>query len=114
MVLLPKKCERSTIFLGIRIDPALITGENLIDFAVDVSKGACASECEALLGCDVYTYHYPNSTSYPSTCFLLTELLRPIREHTHEMSATFFGVLDPLSTFSTDTVIGKLKKCHFK
>ena len=50
----------------------------MIDFAVDITKEACASECEALLGCDVYTYHFSNSTSFPETCFLLTELLKPI------------------------------------
>ena len=55
-----------------------ILGDNLIDFAVDITKEACASECEALLGCNAYTYHFANSTSYPETCFLLTELLKPI------------------------------------
>ena len=55
-----------------------ILGENLIDYAVDVTQEACASECEALLGCHVYTYHYANSTSYPETCFLLTSIQKPV------------------------------------
>jgi len=55
-----------------------IIGDNLVDFAVDLTKEACASECEDLLGCDAYTYHFGNSTTYPETCFLLTELLKPL------------------------------------
>ena len=55
-----------------------IPGDNLIDFAVDITKEACASECKALLGCHAYTYHFANSTSYPETCFLLTKLQKPI------------------------------------
>ena len=45
---------------------------------VDVTKEECASQCEDLLGCDVYTYHFGNSTTFPNTCFFLTELLKPI------------------------------------
>ena len=51
---------------------------NLIDFIVDVTEAACEAECTILEECKFFTYHWDNSSTFPSTCFLLTELLEPI------------------------------------
>ena len=52
----------------------LILGDNLIDFVLDVTEEACEAECEIMPGCNFYTYHNGNSSTYPDTCFFLTEL----------------------------------------
>ena len=38
----------------------------------------CSLECQAEVQCQYYTYHWPNSTLFPSTCFLLSSLEEPI------------------------------------
>ena len=55
-----------------------LLGNNLIGFVNDVTEAACEAECTVEEECLFFTYHWPNSTLYPSTCFLLTEILDPI------------------------------------
>ena len=55
-----------------------ILNDNQLDFIVDVTEEACEAECENLPECNFFTYHYGNSSTYPDTCFLLTELREPI------------------------------------
>ena len=55
-----------------------ILNDNQIGFIVDVSEEACEAECEGLPECNFFTYHFANSSTYPDTCFLLTELREPI------------------------------------
>ena len=45
---------------------------------VDVTEAACEAECQIQEGCNFFTYHNSNSSTYPETCFLLTELREPI------------------------------------
>ena len=53
-------------------------GDNLIDIVAGVSEAACEAECEVVEQCQFFTFHFSNSTLYPSTCFLLSEIQEPI------------------------------------
>ena len=55
-----------------------ILGENVIDIVPGVSEAACEAECEVEEQCQFFTFHFSNSTVYPSTCFLLSEIQEPI------------------------------------
>jgi len=55
-----------------------ILTDNQVDFIVDVSEAACEAECTIVPECNFFTYHYGNSSTFPDTCFLLTELREPI------------------------------------
>lgn len=39
----------------------------------------CEYSCRMEEDCNVYTYHQPNSTLFPSTCYLLKDFAEPIR-----------------------------------
>ena len=53
-------------------------GENLIKIVPDVTDADCEVACEAEEQCLFFTYHYANSTPYPRSCFLLTEIQGPL------------------------------------
>ena len=55
-----------------------LLGENLIDFIPELSEAACEAECEIREECHFFTYHWSNSSTFPNTCFLLTEIQEPI------------------------------------
>ena len=56
---------------------------NVVGLVDDVdNEQLCESSCRMEEDCNVYTYHQPNSTLFPSACFLLTQLVDPIREPT--------------------------------
>ena len=55
-------------------------GDNLISVLGDVKdERLCSESCEEDALCRFYTFHRDNSTLYPSTCFLLSEIREPIR-----------------------------------
>ena len=53
-------------------------GDNLVRIVDDVVEAACEAECKVEADCHFFTYHWSNSSLYPSTCFLLTDLMDPI------------------------------------
>ena len=55
-----------------------ILSDNVIDTVPDVSEADCEAECEVEEQCKFFTFHFSNSTLYPSTCFLLREIREPI------------------------------------
>ena len=55
-------------------------GDNIVRVIDDMNaEGACSNNCNEDELCQFYTYHYPNSSLYPSTCYLLSDLLEPIK-----------------------------------
>ena len=52
--------------------------DNLIDIVADINEGDCEGLCDVEEQCKFFTFHFSNSTLYPSTCFLLSEILEPI------------------------------------
>ena len=60
---------------------APITGslsDNVVDIVPEVSKAECETECVVVEQCQFFTYYSSNSTLYPRTCFLLSEIQGPI------------------------------------
>ena len=54
--------------------------DNLIRVLDDIKyEGLCEESCQDDELCRFYTYHRANSSLYPSTCFLLSEIREPIR-----------------------------------
>ena len=43
------------------------------------NEQVCEYSCQMDEDCNLYTYHQPNSTLFPSTCFLLRSFAEPIR-----------------------------------
>ena len=52
--------------------------ENLLDIVSDINEGDCEDLCNVEEQCKFFTFHFSNSTLYPSTCFLLREIQGPI------------------------------------
>ena len=52
--------------------------DNLIDIVADINEGDCEDLCDVEDQCKFFTFHFSNSTLYPSTCFLLSEIREPI------------------------------------
>ena len=73
-------CYTEDVKCGLFCDAPVegILGDNLIDFVLDVTEADCEAECNILPECNFYTYHNGNSSTYPDTCFFLTELREPI------------------------------------
>lgn len=65
-----------TIFCNAPVEGIL--SDNVIDIVPDVSEAACEAECEVEELCQFFTFHFSNSTLYPNTCFLLSEIREPI------------------------------------
>ena len=54
-------------------------GDNIVGVVDDVqNETICEGSCRKEEACMLYTYHRPNSSLFPSTCFLLTGLEEPI------------------------------------
>ena len=54
-------------------------GSNLISVFDDVhEKESCIESCREDDLCHMYTFHTANSSTYPSTCFLLSDIGQPI------------------------------------
>ena len=53
-------------------------GESLIDTVADINEAECENLCDVEEQCQFFTFHFSNSTVYPSTCFLLREIQEPI------------------------------------
>ena len=54
-------------------------GDNIVGVIDDVGDGTiCEDSCKMEEACAIFTYHRPNSSLFPSTCFLLTALEEPI------------------------------------
>ena len=51
-----------------------VLGQNLIDYVSVISEAACEAECEIEEECKYFTYYWANATTFPNTCFLLTEI----------------------------------------
>ena len=81
----PTTCR--TPFCSAAIEGPLST--NLITVIDNVdSEEECDSSCVLEAQCTVYTFHRSNDSTYPRTCFLLTELGLPIRECEGETCVT--------------------------
>ena len=52
--------------------------DNLLGAVQVATEAACEAECDELPECNFFTYHYGNSSTFPDTCSLLTELREPI------------------------------------
>ena len=65
-------------FCAAAVEGAL--GDNIISVLDDVkNEKLCSESCDYDEQCNFYTYHRGNSSLYPSTCFLLSEIREPIR-----------------------------------
>ena len=57
-----------------------VLGDNIIKIVDDVeNERICEANCQMEEACEIYTFHLPNSSFFPSSCFLLTALGEPIR-----------------------------------
>ena len=65
-----------TIFCNAPVEGIL--GDNLVDIVAGITEADCEAACEGEERCKFFTYHYGNSSLYPETCFLLSELQEPI------------------------------------
>ena len=55
-----------------------ILGDNVLDIVSGISGAECETECDMVEQCQFFTHYFSNSTVYPSTCFLLSEVQGPI------------------------------------
>ena len=55
-----------------------ILSDNVVDIVPGVSEADCEAECDVEERCQFFTFYFSNSTVYPSTCFLLSEIKEPI------------------------------------
>ena len=76
-------------------------GSNLISVIDDVSeKEHCIESCRSEELCSMYTFHTANSSTYPSTCFLLSAIGEPIMPCQEDSCQTGFPNCDvDLCTF---------------
>jgi hypothetical protein len=78
-------------------------GENLVGVLDDTAEeSVCEASCLSEDACSFYTYHLPNATAFPKTCFLLSSLEEPIRAcddgtcstGSSSCESTFCGIID--------------------
>ena len=55
-----------------------ILSDNVIDIVPNASEEVCEAECELEEQCQFFTFYFSNSTLFPNTCFLLSEIKAPI------------------------------------
>ena len=69
--------EQDCFYCTAPVEGSLST--NLLATLGDIEDEAfCSLQCQAEVQCQYYTYHWPNSTLFPSTCFLLSSIEEPI------------------------------------
>ena len=88
-----------------------------VDFVLDVSLEVCQVLCNNMSACNFYTFHGENSTTYPDTCFLLTELREPITycgvgtcvSGSPDCKASLCGYLEEGKLYPNGTVVTETK-----
>ena len=69
--------EQDCFYCTAPVEGSLST--NLLATLGDIDNEVlCSLECQSEVQCQFYTYHWPNSTLFPSTCFLLSSIEEPI------------------------------------